>query len=313
MGIQFDAATTLETPTGAALRLYVQRPEGEPRGIVQINHGLAEHAARYARFAAFLAGRGFAAYAHDHRGHGRTKAPGAPLGSFGPEPAADKVLADVLAVNERIAADYPGLPVILFGHSMGAMIALTFLMRHADRIAAAALWNMPLASRPEARAAKLLLAWERFRLGSDVPSRLMPRLTFRAWAKAFPDARTPFDWLSRDSGEVEKYIADPLCGWDATVGMWRGVFDFNLMAADDRALASIPKPLPIQLVGGAADPATAGGIALKRLERRLRRAGFSNLETSIYPETRHESLNELNREIIMEDFARWVGRAVAPA
>ncbi|WEX11322.1 alpha/beta hydrolase [Chelativorans sp. AA-79] len=306
----FEIGTTLRTPTGATLRLYAEHTQDAPRGIVQINHGLAEHAGRYARFARFLAGHGFHAYAHDHRGHGHTTAPGAAFGSFGPEPAAKNVLADVLAIHDHITAEHPGLPVILFGHSMGAMIALAFLARHPDRLRAAALWNMPLATRTEARAARALLAWERFRLGSDVPSRLMPLLTFRAWAKAVPDARTPFDWLSRDREEVESYIADPLCGWDATVGMWREIFDFNLMDTDDRALAAIPATLPIQLVGGGADPATAGGIALRKLEMRLRRLRISNLETRIYPETRHESLNEVNRSEIMRDFVTWASKAL---
>ncbi|WP_011581369.1 MULTISPECIES: alpha/beta fold hydrolase [Chelativorans] len=307
----FKTETTLNSPTGATLRLYMQGAEGSPRAVVQINHGLAEHAGRYGRFAAFLAGHGFHTYAHDHRGHGHTEAPRAALGSFGPEPAADNVLADVLAVHDHIAEKHPGLPVILFGHSMGAMIALAFLARHPQRVRAAALWNMPLATRIEAQAAKAFLAWERFRLGSDVPSRIMPRLTFRAWAKAVPDARTPFDWLSQDTSEVDRYIADPLCGWDATVGLWRAVFNFNLIAVNDRALRAIPKTLPIQLTGGGADPSTAGGIALRRLEKRLRRNGFSDLETTIYPESRHEPLNELNRNLIMRDFANWAEKVLS--
>jgi len=308
--VAFDTTTTLNSPTGAELRLYISEAKGKPRGIVQINHGLAEHARRYARFAMFLAEHGFHAYAHDHRGHGDTKAPGTPLGSFGTEASAETVLADVLAVHERITADHPGLPVILFGHSMGAMIAFAFLGRHGRQVHAAALWNIPLATRIEVRAAKAALAWERFRLGSDVPSRLLPRLTFQAWAKAVPDARTAFDWLSGDAGEVDRYVADPLCGFDATVGMWRTVFDFNLMATENRALASITRSLPIQLVGGGADPSTGGGKALRRLEEQLRRKGFSNLETRIYPENRHESLNELNRNLIMGDFVAWAKRAL---
>lgn len=305
----FDAALTLDTPTGAALRLYIRRPEGPPRAVVQVNHGLAEHAGRYARFADFLAGRGFAVYAHDHRGHGHTRAPGASLGSFGPEPAADDVIADVLAVHGRISRDYPGLPVILFGHSLGATIALAFLGRYASRVDAAAVWNAPLAGKLQACAAKILLAWERFRLGSDVPSRFMPRLTFQAWAaRAETDSRTPFDWLSHDAEEVAKYIADPLCGWSPTVGMWRTVLDINQAAM--AALPALPKDLPLQLVGGADDPSTLGGRTVHRLKKRLKQNGISNLETAIYPETRHESLKELKRHRIMEDFARWADSAL---
>ncbi|MDZ5698142.1 alpha/beta hydrolase [Chelativorans sp. M5D2P16] len=299
----FDTATTLETPTGATLRLYTRRPQRPPRAVVQINHGLAEHAGRYARFADFLTERGFAAYAHDHRGHGHTTAPGAPLGSFGPEPAAGKVVADVLAVHDRIGEEHPGLPVIVFGHSLGGMIALAFLARHGARADAAAVWNAPTGGRLPAHAARTLLAWERFRLGSDVPSRLMPRFTFQAWARAVPDARTPFDWLSHDGAEVDAYIADPLCGWPPTIAMWRTIFAIDLAIAD--GLAAIPKDLPIHLAGGAEDPVTARGRAVKQLATRLKRTGVSNLETRIYAETRHESLNELGRTRIMQDFSRW--------
>ncbi|WP_265518153.1 alpha/beta hydrolase [Nitratireductor luteus] len=301
----FASPKTLPTPSGTQLTLYMQHAKRRPRAVVQVNHGLAEHAGRYARFADFLAGQGFHVYAHDHRGHGATRAPGAPKGSFGPGPSASIVVADVLAVHEAIAADHPGLPVILFGHSMGAQIALNFLSAHPKRCAGAAIWNAPLATALEARAGKLVLAWERFRLGSDVPSRIMPRLTFSAWTKAVPDAVTPFDWLSRDPKEVRKYIEDPDCGWLPTVDMWRDIFDFNLKIAAADAFAQVRRTMPVQLVGGGADPSTKGGTVMRRLERRLHREGFSNLETRIYEQARHETLNEVNREKAMADFAGW--------
>lgn len=306
----FETATTLSSPTGAELRLYIQRPPGAVRGVVQVNHGLTEHAGRYARFARFLAEKGFATYAQDHRGHGHTRAPGAPLGAFGPEPAANRVIDDVEAVHRRIAADHPGLPVILFGHSMGAMIALVTLKRWRTPVQAAAIWNAPIGPYLLARAAKAVLAWERFRLGSDVPSRIIPRLTFDAWGKAIPDARTAYDWLSRDQEVVDDFLADPLCGFDPTVGMWQAVFDFNLEIVRGD-FSAVPKDLPIQLVSGKADPSTRGGKTMAALKARLRGQGFSNLTTNVYPETRHETHGEVNRDRVMEDFARWADSVTA--
>ena len=306
----FEENTVLSSPTGAELHMLHRAPQAAARAVVQINHGLAEDAVRYGRFADFLTERGFHVYAHDHRGHGRTRAPGAPLGQFGPKAGADTQLEDVLAVHDHIAARHPGLPVIVFGHSMGAMIALNFALRHAGRIAGAAIWNAPLATRPEALAGKALLAWERFRLGSDVPSRLLPKLTFRAWAKAFPERRTDFDWLSRDETEVDKYVADPLCGWDASIGVWTALFDLSLMAAGAAPYRTTRKDLPFQLVGGGADPSTRGGGIVLALDRRLRRNGFSNLQTRIYAETRHETLNELNRDEAMRDFSAWAEKII---
>ncbi len=304
----FDAQRQVASPTGASLNLYTRRADGEARAVLQINHGLAEHAARYARFADFLAARGFHSYAHDHRGHGFTKAPNAPPGRFGAPGGQDKVIADVAAIHDLIHAEHPGLPVVLFGHSMGGMIALNYLLRRPDRIHAAAIWNANFSTGLSGRAALAVLAWEKFRLGSDVPSRLLPRLTFQAWGRQVPGRATPFDWLSRDAEEVKKYVDDPLCGWDASVSMWRDVFGFVFAGADDGNFTALRRDLPINLVGGGKDPATGGGKAVDRLADRLRRMGFSNLVSTAYADTRHESLNELNRDAIMADFAEWLDK-----
>lgn len=307
----FDDQRTLASPTGASLKLYSRKADGKARASIQISHGLAEHAARYAGFADFLAARGYNTYAHDHRGHGHTTAPDAPLGKFGDPDGGKKVIADVLAVHDLIATEYAGMPVIVFGHSMGGLIALNFVQKHAARIQGAAIWNANFTAGISGRAALAILAWERFRLGSDVPSRMLPRLTFQAWGKAVPGHRTLFDWLSRDPAEVDKYIADALCGWGASVSLWRDLFGFIFNGADDSRFAGIARNLPINLAGGEKDPATAGGKAVDHLAGRMRRMGFSNLVSKVYAETRHESLNEVNRNVIMTDFAAWADRVTA--
>lgn len=303
--VAFTSAETLASPTGASLNLLSRRAPGTGRAVVQINHGLAEHAARYGRFAEFLAGRGFHVYAHDHRGHGRTSAPDAPPRSFAAGSGFAAVLADVDAVHGEIARRHPGLPVVLFGHSMGGLIGLNYLLRYPGRASAAAIWNANFSAGAAGRAAQAILAWERFRLGSDVPSRLLPKLTFKAWAAKVPGRRTEFDWLSRDAAEVDRYIADPLCGWDASVGMWQDVFRFVFAGADDRNFDALRRDMPLHLAGGQMDPATDGGKAVEQLARRMRRMGFSNLVSTVYAGTRHESLNELNRDLIMREFAEW--------
>ena len=304
--MSFDDQTSLASPTGAALNLYTRRARHPARAVVQINHGLAEHAARYARFADFLAGRGYHVYAHDHRGHGYTTAPDAPRGRFAASDGSARVIADVAAVHDRIAADHPGLPVVVFGHSMGALVALNVVLAHASRIHAAAIWNTDVSAGLPARAALAVLAWEQFRLGSDMPSRLMPKLTFQAWNRQVGENRTPFDWLSRDHAEVDKYVADPLCGFDASVSLWRDLFGFVFAAADDAGFATVRRDLPFHLVGGSADPYTGGGKAVTRLAGRLKALGFSNLVSTIYADNRHESLNELNRDTVMAGFADWL-------
>ena len=305
----FDPST-LASPTGAALAVYRRRAEPPARGVVQVNHGLAEHAARYARFAAFLGARGYHVYAHDHRGHGATSAADAPARMFAASGGVDKVIADVHAVQDHVARQHPGLPLIVFGHSMGGLIALDAALVRSSHLAGVAVWNANFSAGVAGRAARAVLAWERFRLGSDVPSRLLPRLTFGAWASKIRDAKTLFDWLSHDEAEVAAYIADPLCGWDASVSMWRDVFDLVFRGADDRSFSNLRRDLPFHLVGGADDPSTGGGRTVTALANRLGRMGFSNLASTVYPQDRHESLNELNRDATMRDFAVWADEIV---
>ena len=302
----FDQERTVASPTGASLYLYSRLAARPARAVIQINHGLAEHAARYARFADFLAERGFHTYAHDHRGHGFTTAPDAPPGRFGTPTGQAKVVADVAAIHSLIRSEHPRLPIVVFGHSMGGLIALNYVLRHPGGVHAAAIWNANFSAGLSGRAAQTILAWEKFRLGSDVPSRLLPRLTFQVWGRQVPNHRTAFDWLSRDANEVQKYIDDPLCGWDASVSLWQDLFGFVFTGADDRNFSAIRKDLPFNLVGGERDPATEGGKVVKHLADRLTRIGFSNLLSTVYADTRHESLNELNRDVIMADFVKWL-------
>jgi alpha-beta hydrolase superfamily lysophospholipase len=306
--MNFDRQESLVSPTGATLNLYVRETALPGRGIVQINHGLAEHAARYGRFAGELAEAGFHVYAHDHRGHGRTTAPDAPPRSFGRHRGAEKVARDVAAVHDLITERHPGLPVIVFGHSMGAIIALYFAVNHAGRADALALWNVNVTADTAARSALFVLAWERFRLGSDAASRAMPRLTFQRWGASVSNARTPFDWLSHDPEQVERYIADPLCGWEASVAMWQDIFRMSLSAANPKALQRLNPDMPVHLVGGRQDPATSGGRAVKALEERMRRRGMLDVTCVVYPRMRHETLNETDRATAVADFIAWARR-----
>jgi alpha-beta hydrolase superfamily lysophospholipase len=307
----FSEQRTLPSSTGAALNTYIRRTDGTPRAIIQINHGLAEHALRYERFAHFLATRGYATYAHDHRGHGYTKAPDAPQSVFGHPNGGDKVLADVTAVHETIRRENPGIPVIIFGHSMGGMIALNYALRDASQLAGTAVWNSTFDAGLLGRVALLVLAYERMRLGSDVPSRILPKLTFQAFGKAVPNHRTLFDWLSRDPVEVDKYVADPLCGWDASVSMWRDLFGFIFYGSDDANFGKVRKDLPFMLVCGDKDPSNNNGRGMLRLAGRMEKMGFSQLTMKPYLGARHETLNDINRDEAMKDFADWADRVTA--
>lgn len=306
----FEESRTIDSRTGAKLAVRHQPAEGRGYGILLIQHGLSEHSGRYLEFARFMARRGFHVYAHDHRGHGLTRADDAPQGSFARKGGTGLVLGDCLAVHDHACAMHPGLPVVVFGHSMGGLIALNFAVTWPDRLDALAVWNANLDGGSSARAAQALLAGERMLLGSDVPSRLLPRLTFEAWSKAVGDRRTPFDWLSCLPQEVDAYIADPLCGFLPNVSMWQDVFTFIRTGGSAEALRRLPKSLPVHLVGGGADPSTDNGQALVRLCARVRRAGLADVTLRVRDHLRHETLHEENADSTMAEFAMWADRAV---
>ncbi|MBN9044792.1 MAG: alpha/beta hydrolase [Rhizobiales bacterium] len=305
----FETVHHLSLPGGIALP-YRRALAERPRAVVQICHGLAEHSARYGRFAAALAEAGYHVYAQDHRGHGVNIGARMPKGMFAKKDGWRAAIGDVAALNHTVRAAHPGLPVVLFGHSMGGLIALDTVLDHPETADAAAIWNANFDGGSASLAAFALLYAERMLKGSDVPSTLLPKLTFRAWGRSIPSHSTLFDWLSRDRQEVDAYIADPLCGFDPSVSLWIDVFRLIRYGAADRHFGNVSKTLPIQLLGGAEDPATAKGEAVRRLETRLSRMGFKNVACTILPETRHESLNEINREQATQIFLDWLGSAL---
>ena len=293
------------SPTGATLALYETAPAAPVKGIVHINHGLAEHAARYAPFARFLAERGYHVAAQDHRGHGYTTAPDGGPQRFANRNGWKKVTEDTAAVNAHLRAEYPGKPVFVLGHSMGGTVAMNHVMLHPDTVSGAAIWNANFVSGGLAGVMKLVLFLNG--LGSaNSPAGTIDALTFKAWDKKFTDERPAFGWLSRDLSAVDAYVADPLCGWPASVSLWRDFLKGMARAANDDALRRVPKTFPFHLIGGSEDPATEGGKATREMAQRLKKAGFADVTVDVLDGFRHETLNEIGADIAMTNFADWL-------
>lgn len=307
----FAETQRLDSPTGATIAYHHSPAKGDARGILLISHGLAEHSRRYAAFAEAMAAHGFHVYAHDHRGHGETIAADAPIGRFARRNGVEQVISDVLAMRELAATAHPGLPIILFGHSMGGLISLNTAVTHPDKFDAVTVWNSNFNPGLAGRAAQLILKTERMFKGSDVPSGPLPRLTFGTWGKSIPNRRTEFDWLSRVPEQVDKYIADPLCGFDASVSLWLDIFELSFRVPQKTYLDRLRRDMPIHLTGGGKDPATDNGKAISWLSNHLKSAGFSRITTAIHPDMRHETLNEIGAAQAISDFADWCEKATA--
>lgn len=304
----FDETRRLSSPTGASLAWHHQ-PAADPEcGILLISHGLAEHSRRYRAFAEAMAAQGFHVYAFDHRGHGETTAPDAPIGRFARRDGVRLVSEDVQAIRDMAANAHPGLPVLLFGHSMGGLIALNAAIDNPGSFDAVAIWNSNFHPGPAGRAAQVILLIEKALKGSDVPSGLLPKLTFGAWGRSIPNHRTEFDWLSHDRDIVDAYIADPLCGFDASVSLWLDLFELTFRAP--KLIGRLRRDLPLHLIGGAEDPATNGGREILWLSEHVRKNGFSNVTTKVWPGTRHETLNDTVRAWATAEFAVWAKAAL---
>jgi len=307
---QFEVSL-LDSTTGAKIRLYSMKASSKPKGVIVVAHGMAEHGGRYERFANHLVTNGYHTLCYDHRGHGETVAYGAPQGMFTQQDGLQKVVEDMGVVVTHAHEENPKLPIILFGHSMGAIIGLNYCIKHSDKIDAAALWNAGVDGGALLVVYNLLLKVERMLRGSDTSSFIANKLAFEDWNKKFAPNRTPFDWLSRDEAEVDKYIADPMCGFMASNGLWLEIVKAIKIGANDNELTKIRNDLPIHLSAGGKDPCSDYGKAVERVHTRLKKTGIQDLALTIDPDNRHEALNELNRDNTMTEFVTWLDERFA--
>ena len=295
-------AFRVEAPDGHAVHGTQWRPDGAPRGIIQVFHGLGEHHKRYARFAEFAAARGVAVVAHDHRGHGDNTER---LGDFADAGGWQLLVDDGLLVNDWIQAYYDDTPLVLLGHSMGSYIAQYFSMFHSNRLSglilSASTWPQKMKIYP----GLLIATIEKWRLSRRGKSALLHKLGFGDFNRSFKPARTELDWLSRDEAEVDKYIADPLCGGPYSCGLWLDLMKGLLSIASDNELSRIRSDLPILLTGGADDP-VGGDKGITRLTLHYAQSMHNRLSVKIYPGGRHEMFNETNRDEFTNDVLNWV-------
>jgi alpha-beta hydrolase superfamily lysophospholipase len=284
--MSFQESSFISSADGTDIATYAWTDvDGEPQGAVQIAHGLAEHAARYDRFATALNQAGFLAFATDHRGHGRTGRD--QLGDFG-SPGFDGLIADVVQYGAAIASDHPGLPLFLFGHSMGSFAAQSIVADHSDSYTGVVLSGSTALDVLAAGLAE-----------SEGPAGL------EAFNAGF-EHRTGFEWLSRDEAEVDKYVADPWCGFDTPDDTIPALFAPAARLADPAVLGGIRSDLPLLIASGSHDPLAGEGQLVELLGQRYRDAGVADVTVTVYSDARHEILNETNRDDVTTDIIDWL-------
>jgi alpha-beta hydrolase superfamily lysophospholipase len=282
-----------------------------PKAIVQILHGMAEYGSRYARLAQALAAAGYSVYAHDHRGHGQSVPEGGPPGHMADSDSWNRIVEDAHGVNREIAKRHRDLPIIILGHSMGSYVLQQLLFEHPNDMVAAGLSGSTGKPPPIAIAAKLVARLERARVGKRNPSPILQKLTFGEFNKPFKPARTEFDWLSRDPDEVDEYVADPLMGFAVSTQTWLDLLNALDRISKPSNVAKVPKDKPLYLFAGNQDPAGDFGKGMKNLYDAYKRAAIFDVRLKLYPDGRHEMLNETNRQEVTDDFIAWCDEIVA--
>lgn len=282
-------------------------PEEAPKAILQVAHGMAEHIERYDAFASFLAAEGILVAANDHAGHGKSLGGEPVLGYFGEENGWSNVVADIATLRGKVSARYPDVPYIMMGHSMGSFLMRTFAARQGAGNAAF-IFSGTGGRNPAVSAGKLVAKLEKRRNGPRQPSKMLQNMSFGSYNKAFAPNRTESDWLSRDEAQVDAYEADPLSGFAFTAEAMADLFE-GLSEISSEAWAAKVPDVPILLFSGDKDPVGANGEGVRQVAGWLKNTGHT-VTLTLYPEGRHEMLNELNRQQVYEDVLAFIRTVV---
>ncbi|HEX4945320.1 MAG TPA: alpha/beta hydrolase [Blastocatellia bacterium] len=302
---------TFTTSDGAALAAYKWEPNSPPRAVVHIAHGLAEHAVRYARTAQSLNSYGYVVYAHDMRGHGQTVNAQDELGFLAEANGWQRVMLDLAEMLQAEAETHADLPMVLLGHSFGSYLTQQLICEYPHLLAAAILSAPNGKPSLLAQAGRAIARAERLRLGKRGRSQLINSMTFGKFNEAFAPVETPFDWLSRDAAEVRLYFNDARCGFISTTQLWVDFLDGIVALSQPSLKRQIPATFPLYIIAGGHDPVCENGKGAEVLVQEYKAAGLTDVTYKLYPEARHELLNEINRHEVVSDLVQWLTRVVA--
>lgn len=280
-------------------------PEGEPKAVLQIVHGIAEFVERYDDFANYMNTLGYIVVAEDHMGHGQSIGENGVRGYF--HGGWFCAVQDTYQLMQDTMAQFPGLPYVLFGHSMGSFMARTILAKYPDSGICAAIicgtgWQ------PRAALPALIGVVEAIckKTGEQNPNETLQKMVFGGYNKRVKNPRTSNDWLTRDEVTVDAYNAHPLCGFTPACGLLRDMMKGIYFVEQQKNLANMKKHLPVFFIAGAEDPVGPYGKGVERVVQEFKKAGMVNVSLKLYPEGRHEILNELNKQEVYEDISEWL-------
>lgn len=284
-------------------------PEGTPRGVVQIVHGVAEHIGRYDQAARFLAAHGYVVCGEDHLGHGKTVDDGK-YGYFGKRDGWTLVTADVRQLRVLMGEKFPGVPYFLLGHSMGSFLARTYLCAYPGTVNGCILSGTGQEKPALVTAGKAVASAVCALRGPEAVSALVDNLSLGAYNKQFAPNRTTADWICRDEAVVDAYLKDPFCTFKPTAGMFRDMMGGLQYISSQDALSNMDPSTPVYLFSGDQDPVGANGEGVKRVYGFFKAHGTADLSMKLYPGGRHEMLNEINKGEVYADVLAWLDKHI---
>ncbi len=281
-------------------------PDGEPRAIVQLAHGVADHISRYDDFAAYLADNGFIVVGNDHLGHGESINDESELGFFGENSGWELAVGDMRRLYEMTSQEYPKLPYFMFGHSMGSFLVRTYIIRYRAGLSGAVICGTGQQPAPLVEAGILMGKAEIKKNGAMYKSEKLNTMAFGQYNAAFAPSRTLSDWVSRDEAMVDKYVEDPLCGYIPSAGLFVDMLTGIKYISKARNLERMKDDLPVLFISGDKDPVGENGKGVIRAYESFLEANMSDVTLKLYHNCRHELLNELNRKDIYRDVLQWL-------
>ena len=282
---------------------------GEVKAVVQIAHGMAEHLERYEPFADVLCNNGFAVYINDHLGHGQSIKNKDELGYFGKKDGWKVFVEDCFELTKLAKKENEGKPLFFFGHSMGSFVARAYSIKYSDEIAGA-VYCGTAGPNPAAGAGIMLTNIIAKFKGDHHRSKLIDKVGFGTYNSKF-EGRTAFDWLTRDNDQVDKYIADELCGFLFTAYGYRDLFSLLSYVSSAEWFSSLSKDLPVLMIAGAMDPVGEYSKGIDKVYNSLADAGKKNVDKILYADARHEILNEsacFNK--VCDDVISWMNKNI---
>ena len=298
----------LETNDGTKIHVYEWLPDdsGEIIGLVQLAHGMAEHAGRFEDFARFLTLNNYAVYANDHRGHGKTAGSLDNVGFLAPKNGWDKVVSDFRQLSLYIKEKNKDKPLYVFGHSGGSFIVRKFILDAGPRLKGVIISGTGGDPGILGVVGVLITRVMMIFYPAKSPSPLMDRMTFGSFNKPFKPNRTKFDWLSHDNEQVDKYVADQYCGAVFSIGYFNDLAKAVLFVNKQKNINETPHELPVLIFSGEKDPVGNNGKGVTEVYKKFKKAGVKNLTLKLFDNGRHEMLNETNKKEVYQFILDWI-------